>query len=121
MLKIDVEGHEAGVLRGSVKTLARERPTLIVEIEDRHNAGKSESIIQGLVECGYSCYYIYGDQLMEFQTGSISELQAKEIVPVSGSTEKSAAYINNFVFIPLERRNERDLIDETLAQAVKGT
>ena len=121
VLKIDVEGHEAGVLRGSVKTLARERPTLIVEIEDRHNAGKSEDIIRGLVECGYSCYYIYQDRLMEFQAGSISELQAKENVPVSGATDKSAAYINNFVFIPLERGNERDLIDQTLERAVKGT
>jgi len=120
VLKIDVEGHEAGVLKGCSKTLERERPTLIVEIEDRHNAGKSENIIQGLVDCGFSCHYIYRDRLMEFQTGSISELQAKDIVPVSGATEKSPAYINNFIFIPQERGNERDLIDQALTRTARG-
>lgn len=121
VLKIDVEGHEAGVLKGSVKTLARERPTLIVEIEDRHNAGKSESIIQGLVEGGYSCFYIDHDRLAEFRAGSISELQTKENIPVSGATEKSAAYINNFIFIPHERADEKALIGRALAQATNGS
>lgn len=121
VLKIDVEGHEAGVLKGSLKTLARERPTLIVEIEDRHNAGKSESIIQSLVDGGYLCFYIDCERLVEFRAGSISELQAKENIPASEATEKSAAYINNFIFIPRERAHERALIDRALRQATKGS
>lgn len=117
VLKIDVEGHEAGVLRGSAETLARERPTLIVEIEDRHNAGKSEGIIQGLVEQGYTCFYIKNDRLAEFRAGSILELQAKDAMPRSGAKEKSDSYINNFIFIPLERAQERGLIERALAQS----
>src|SRR2546421_8213448 len=35
VLKIDVEGHEASVLRGAENTIQRERPVLCVEIERR--------------------------------------------------------------------------------------
>ena len=35
-VKVDVEGHEARVLRGGEQTIAACRPTLLVEIEQRH-------------------------------------------------------------------------------------
>ena len=38
-IKIDVEGHEEAVLRGAEATLAANRPTVLVESEDRHNPG----------------------------------------------------------------------------------
>lgn len=39
LIKIDVEGHEESVLRGAQKIIQRDRPTIIVEIEERHNPG----------------------------------------------------------------------------------
>jgi|GEM_PF-2136586 len=42
-IKIDVEGHELAVLHGSEKTILRDRPTLLIEINggpDTVNAGK---------------------------------------------------------------------------------
>jgi FkbM family methyltransferase len=36
-IKIDVEGFEREVLEGSVETIARDRPTLLIEIEEAHN------------------------------------------------------------------------------------
>lgn len=119
VLKIDVEGHEAGVLKGSVKTLARERPTLIIEIEDRHNAGKSEEIIQGLIAQEYSCHFISSGRLIEFRAGSMCELQAKNNIPAPGVADKPAAYINNFIFIPAERAEERARIEQALVDAGK--
>ncbi|MGH3851413.1 MAG: FkbM family methyltransferase, partial [Pseudonocardiaceae bacterium] len=37
LVKIDVEGHELEVLNGGVETFARESPTIMVEIEQRHH------------------------------------------------------------------------------------
>lgn len=34
---IDVEGHELAVLRGAADTLARNRPTVLVEAEEHHH------------------------------------------------------------------------------------
>lgn len=39
LIKIDVEGHEEAVLAGAKDTLMRERPSVICEIEERHNEG----------------------------------------------------------------------------------
>ncbi|MEY4510088.1 MAG: hypothetical protein RLZZ450_2210 [Pseudomonadota bacterium] len=38
-IKIDVEGHEEAVLRGAHALLRRERPSLLIELEERHNPG----------------------------------------------------------------------------------
>lgn len=119
VIKIDVEGHEHAVLCGAWKTIDRERPTLIVEIEDRHNAGKSEDIIQEIVSKAYACYYIHSNRLLEFKRGAIATLQAKHLIPVPGSKDKPSAYINNFVFIPQERGDERDAINRHLAQVAE--
>ena len=35
-IKIDVEGHEAAVLRGAERTVRRDAPVLLVELETRH-------------------------------------------------------------------------------------
>ncbi|WP_243718429.1 FkbM family methyltransferase [Actinomadura sp. 7K534] len=35
-IKVDVEGHELNALLGAAETIARDRPNLIVEVEERH-------------------------------------------------------------------------------------
>ena len=57
VIKIDVETHEAAVLRGSRATLERYRPTLVVEVltarQGRDFASEVSSALDGL---GYSMY-----------------------------------------------------------------
>lgn len=113
VIKIDVEGHEASVIEGAQRTLARERPTLIVEIEERHHVGQSEAIIGRLMGQGYQCVYLSDGRVEIFRAGSISELQPKDLVPLPGS--KAASYINNFIFIPDERSLELKSIERFLA------
>lgn len=62
-IKIDVEGHEAAVLAGARATLLRDRPTLLIEIEERHTGVPIEQAIAGVVAMGYDAFYLEGGQL----------------------------------------------------------
>lgn len=54
MLKIDVEGMEADVLRGAKRMLRKQRPLVHVE-NDRRD--KSEALIDLLFQYGYRCFW----------------------------------------------------------------
>ncbi len=112
VIKIDVEGHEMEVLRGAERTLERERPALVVEIEERHHQGRSESVIEWVCARGYDAYYYTGTKLARFQSGDIARLQRN--LPTVGM-EPSGAYVNNFLFLPKGKSN---LVDN-LEQAIK--
>ncbi|MCW7537821.1 FkbM family methyltransferase [Aquabacterium sp. A7-Y] len=103
-IKIDVEGHEAAVLEGAWDTIDREHPPLIVEIEERHHPGESESIIERLAAHDYLCYYIGDEGLESFVPGSIEVLQQDRARPDPG--RRPGGYINNFIFWPRERHRE---------------
>ena len=90
-MKIDVEGHEEAVLRGAAETLRRCRPALLIESEDRHNAGAPKRLFAWLKEAGYDGYALFGSGLT-----SLAE-------PPS----QADRYINNFVFLPVERDDLR--------------
>jgi FkbM family methyltransferase len=98
-IKIDVEGHEDSTLRGARATIERERPVLVVEIEERHHLGRSEEIIASLVARDYSAFYLKGG-LRSYEAGTIGELQKG---PVFEADRKNPDYINNFIFIPNEK------------------
>lgn len=53
-IKIDVEGHELAVLRGAADTIHRWRPTILIEVEDRHRAGAVESVQTWFQQAGYA-------------------------------------------------------------------
>ncbi|WP_374302087.1 FkbM family methyltransferase [Paracoccus sp. (in: a-proteobacteria)] len=53
LIKVDVEGHELAVLKGAEGLLARDRPHLIVEAEDRHRPHAFETLNDFLAPLGY--------------------------------------------------------------------
>ena len=53
-IKIDVEGHELAVLEGARATILRDRPVLLVEVEERHRPGALSSVTDFLRELGYA-------------------------------------------------------------------
>ena len=55
LVKIDVEGHEPGVLRGMTETLRRHRPPLVVEVL---TSGTAEALGSVLSPLGYRAYDI---------------------------------------------------------------
>ena len=65
-VKIDVEGYELEVNEGAREMLTRERPALLIEIEEKHNKrplGEAIATIQGY---GYDCFYVSTTVLRHF-------------------------------------------------------
>jgi FkbM family methyltransferase len=89
-IKIDVEGHEEAVLRGSIELLKRDHPSLLIEIEERHKPGAVFSIRDFLTLLGYKGFFYLNGQLISMDIFDIEKYQN------FGSQNK---YIFNFVFV----------------------
>jgi FkbM family methyltransferase len=101
-LKIDVEGHEHAVLAGARETIARTKPLLIVEIEQRHlPPGVAMADLFGdLADRGYRGWF--------FRDGAVEPVGSfrveRDQLPFVATIERGEAapgYINNFVFEPV--------------------
>lgn len=96
-MKVDVEGFEEAVLNGARATIARDKPRLLVEIEERHNHGGLARIVAMLTDLGYTCWFFNGGQWHGFAEFDLDRDQNPANVenPLAG-----ARYINNFLFLP---------------------
>ena len=66
-IKIDVEGHEKEVIDGSRNIITKNRPTLLVEIEERHSKKRVVDTINYINKLGYKSYFLLGNELIETQ------------------------------------------------------
>ena len=103
-VKIDVEGYESEVIEGARHTIAREKPILLIEIEQRHLMGKPiESVFAQIIELGYEGSFLYqGEQIVlsEFSSAKYqNQLLGKSLSPYCD--EFSPDYVNNFIFKPV--------------------
>jgi FkbM family methyltransferase len=92
-IKIDVEGQEEEVLRGSENLLKKDLPNLLVEIEERHKKNSIINVISYLNTFGYSGYFLRNGLLIDVQNFDVNEYQNINNI---GKVNK---YINNFIFI----------------------
>lgn len=94
-VKVDVEGHEEAVLRGAEETLARCRPNVLVEVEDRHNPGSVARVLGWMRERGYGASGIREGVLEDLERFDLTEHQAQTC---------ATRYVRNVLFLPDERR-----------------
>jgi FkbM family methyltransferase len=92
-IKIDVEGHEFSVLNGAVQTIRRERPGLLIEIDQRNLA----QVCAFLAEFDYSGHFLLGDDLLPVDRFEAPIHQNPANVLCG---RRQGCYINNFVFRP---------------------
>ncbi len=104
LIKIDVEGHERAVIAGARRTLGRWRPTLIVEIEQRHLGRTSifDAFAQ-IVALGYCGWFFRSGTLERLETFSYERDQLPYLGEVAAGRVPNG-YANNFIFEPLDRR-----------------
>lgn len=100
-IKIDVEGHELAVLEGAKNTIAKHRPALLIEAEERHRRGTVRAIFEFFEGQGYEGFYLDGHlrALSSFDPAIHQSLDNVDI----GELDRGSyigKYINNFIFIP---------------------
>ena len=94
-IKIDVEGHEEEVIRGGRELLLRERPTLLVEIEQRHLQKGIDAVFQTITELGYEGFFLLDGRLTPLTSFSLEQHQMRYL---KNGEVVGKGYLNNFIF-----------------------
>lgn len=92
LIKIDVEGHESKVIAGAGTTLARSRPALLIEIEQRHLARPVGDVFRQVEHHGYRGFFLQDGRLRPLADFDPARHQ-------SASGFAGGLYINNFLFL----------------------
>jgi FkbM family methyltransferase len=90
-IKIDVEGHEFATLKGAGKTILRDKPKLLVEIEQRHHRDPIDSIFDWVRSLGYVGKFL--------DDGILRDLSEFDVA-VHQRAPETKGYRNNFLFLP---------------------
>jgi FkbM family methyltransferase len=99
-VKIDVEGHEMAVLRGGEAALRRTQPTLLVEIEQRHQDTDIRQTFDYLRGLGYEGYGVYPDGIRALAQFEIERDQLRHVRRLGPVGAMPNDYINDFLFLP---------------------
>lgn len=91
-IKIDVEGHEAEVLAGAAALIRRDRPTLVIELEEIHTGIPIETMIANVERLGYRAHVLLHGRLQSF----------RQLDPVRNHRQPAHRrdYVFNFIFLP---------------------
>ena len=92
-IKIDVEGFESEVLDGGKKLLLRDRPNLLVEMEEKHTKIPLKDMVASVCAYGYRCLVLQGGSMLAFERFDVGKFHTN---PQSKKT-----YVFNFIFLPV--------------------
>lgn len=99
VIKIDVEGREIPAIEGAAATIARWRPSLLVEVEQRHHAETIATVfsrISSVIGPRYSVRFLGGDGSLR----PFSEFDVDRDQLAHSDNPLARGYIRNFFFIP---------------------
>jgi FkbM family methyltransferase len=96
LVKIDVEGHERRVIAGARETIRRSRPTLLVEIEQRHIDEPLSQRVTFIEALGYRASFVRDDALAPMHDFDVVRDQDETNIA------RGRPYVNNFLFEPVD-------------------
>jgi FkbM family methyltransferase len=104
-IKIDVEGHEVPALRGAEQTIKRERPRLLIEVEQRRQPEGVAGVTGLLASWGYQGWVLPGRHWVPLDDFPLADRQAKISVEARGSLPRRFVwpyprYVNLVLFLP---------------------
>jgi FkbM family methyltransferase len=102
-MKIDVEGHELSALRGAELTIRRDRPRLLIEIEERRQPVQTVTFL--LKSWGYRGWVLPGRHWVPLDDFPLATEQAKTSDAASRGLLRRALwpfprYVNLVLFLP---------------------
>jgi FkbM family methyltransferase len=103
-IKIDVEGAELEMLRGARSTLQNCRPSLSIEIEERHRPGSTRAVPELLRELGFEGWFEFYGDWRRIEELDVATMQRASPSPADFAV--SHPYVFTFYFVPSERREE---------------
>jgi FkbM family methyltransferase len=92
-IKIDVEGFEQEVLEGAADSIARDRPTMLIELEEVHTGVPIEDALDVVLGLGYRGLFL--------RRGVLWPLDAFDGSRFHRNVECREDYVFNFIFLPL--------------------
>jgi hypothetical protein len=107
-IKLDAEGAELEVLQGAATTLARCRPVLSIEIEERHRPGSTSAVPAWLAWLGYHGFYEFWGDWRPVEGFDPETMQRAS--PSPASFQVSDPYVFCFYFVPPERLTDLRLL-----------
>lgn len=99
-MKIDAEGHEHEVLMGASRIIRYDRPTIFIEIEQRHRETPVQETFDLLVGAGYDGYFVLDDRLhpiSEFDLATHQPPHLREGDRWEG--DMPPGYVHDFLFV----------------------
>ena len=66
-IKIDVEGHEHEVIEGARETIKKFKPTMVIEMEEKHNQIPIEEQISSVEKMGYQCCVFINETIIKIK------------------------------------------------------
>ena len=93
-IKIDAEGFEQAVLDGARETIARDRPSLLIEMEAAHTGEPIEDAISRVEALGYRGLFL--------RRGVLRPIEAFDGDRNHRSAATRQDYVFNFIFLPCE-------------------
>ena len=97
LMKIDVEGYEKAVLEGARETIIRDRPSLLIEMEEAHTKQPIEEAIAAVEALDYRGLFLKHGVLLPIDAFDGNRHHRK--------AERREDYVFNFVFLPKETRD----------------
>jgi FkbM family methyltransferase len=98
LIKIDVEGHEQAVLAGASGLVGRERPSVLIECEERHAPNTVADTARFFATYGYRGFFWKAGALQPIERFDLKRDQELENL-LHFADWHDRLYINNFLFV----------------------